>query len=340
MAGMHDRTGNTDRPIRAAAAAALDAVARGMAALVVAAGAAALAWPEAVRAAVPTSRVPWLLGAVMFGMGLTLRGRDFALVLSRPRDVSVGVAAQFAVMPLLAWALAKALALPPDLALGVILVGACPGGTASNVMAYLAGGDVALSVTMTACSTLLSPLVTPALELLVADRTVGVDAAAMFLSIVKVVLAPVLAGVVFNELFGAAAGRVRRAMPAFSAVVVAVIVAGVVAAGAPRLREAAGAVAAAVVLHNGLGMLFGWLAARLFRMDAPRRRTLAIEVGMQNSGLAVSLAATHFAASPLAALPGAVFSVWHNIGGAVFANLCRRGGASAAGTPPDRTGQP
>ncbi|MBR1609329.1 MAG: bile acid:sodium symporter family protein, partial [Kiritimatiellae bacterium] len=204
------------------------------------------------------------------------------------------------------------------------LVGACPGGTASNVMAYLAGGDVALSVTMTACSTLLSPLATPALVLLLADKTVGVDAAAMLLSIVKVVLAPVLAGVAFNEVFGAAASRVRRAMPAFSAVVVAVIVAGVVAAAAGRIREAAGAVAAAVVLHNALGMLLGWAVAKAAGMDAARRRTLAIEVGMQNSGLAVSLAATHFASAPLAALPGALFSVWHNLGGALFANLCTR----------------
>ena len=295
-----------------------------MAVLVVVAGAAAAIWPEALRAAVPTSRVPWLLGAVMFGMGLTLRGRDFALVLRRPRDVAIGVAAQFAVMPFLAWALARALRLPPDIALGVILVGACPGGTASNVMAYLAGGDVALSVTMTACSTLLSPLATPALVLLLADKTVGVDAAAMLLSIVKVVLAPVLAGVAFNEVFGAAASRVRRAMPAFSAVVVAVIVAGVVAAAAGRIREAAGAVAAAVVLHNALGMLLGWAVAKAAGMDAARRRTLAIEVGMQNSGLAVSLAATHFASAPLAALPGALFSVWHNLGGALFANLCTR----------------
>ena len=143
---------------------ALDAVSHGMAALVVIAGAAAMAWPEETKAAVPTSCVPWLLGAVMFGMGLSLRGRDFALVLRRPRDVAIGSAAQFVCMPLLAWAVSKALDLPPELALGVVLVGACPGGTASNVIAYLAKGDVALSVTMTACSTLLAPLaIAPAL---------------------------------------------------------------------------------------------------------------------------------------------------------------------------------
>lgn len=301
---------------------ALDAVSHGMAVLVLIAGAAAMAWPETTKAAVPTSCVPWLLGAVMFGMGLSLRGRDFALVLRRPRDVAVGVAAQFVCMPLLAWALSKALGLPPELALGVVLVGACPGGTASNVIAYLAQGDVALSVSMTACSTLLAPLATPAIVWLLAGKSVNVDTVKMFLDIVKIVIAPIVVGVAANELLPRFAARIRRAMPAFSAVVVAVIVAGVVAAGAERIRTTAGLVALAVVLHNGLGLALGWGVGRLFRMDAARRRTLAIEVGMQNSGLAVSLAAMHFAAMPLAAVPGALFSVWHNVSGALFANLC------------------
>lgn len=303
---------------------ALDAVSHGMAVLVLLAGAAAMAWPGAAKSAVPASCVPWLLGAVMFGMGLSLRGRDFALVLRRPRDVAIGVAAQFICMPLIAWALSKALNLPPELALGVILVGACPGGTASNVIAYLAKGDVALSVTMTSCSTLLAPFATPAIVWLLAGESVGVDAAAMFVSIVKIVIVPVVVGVAANELLPLFAARVRRAMPAFSSVVVAVIVAGVVAAGAERIRATAGLVALVVVLHNGLGLALGWGVGRLFRMDAARRRTLAIEVGMQNSGLAVSLAAIHFASMPLAAVPGALFSVWHNVSGAVFANLCAR----------------
>ena len=301
------------------------AVSGGMAALVLLAGAVAMARPDAVKAALPTSCVPWLLGVVMFGMGLALRGRDFALVLRRPRDVAAGVAAQFFCMPLLAWALSRALRLPDEIALGVVLVGACPGGTASNVIAYLAGGDVALSVAMTACSTLLAPLATPAIVWLLAGKSIDVDAAAMFLSIVKIVIAPIIVGVGANELLPRFAARIRRAMPAFSSVVVAVIVAGVVAASAARIREAAGLVALAVVLHNAGGMALGWGAGRLFRMDAARRRTLAIEVGMQNSGLAVSLAAAHFASMPLAAVPGALFSVWHNISGAIFANLCARG---------------
>ena len=304
--------------------AALDAVAGGMAAWVLLAGAAAMAWPDAVKEVLPTKCVSWLLGVVMFGMGLTLRGRDFALVLRRPRDVAVGVVAQYAGMPLLAWALSKALGLPDGLALGVVLVGACPGGTASNVIAYLAKGDVALSVTMTACSTLLAPLATPAIVLLLAGKSVDVPVAKMFLDIVKIVIAPVVAGVAVNELLPRFSAKIRRAMPAFSSVVVAVIVAAVVSAGAARIRETAGLVALAVVLHNVLGMALGWSVGRLFRMDASRRRTLAIEVGMQNSGLAASLATMRFAAMPLAAVPGALFSVWHNLSGALYANLCAR----------------
>ena len=312
------------RKPRSTIEAVLDVVSHGMPVLVVIACAMAMVWPAAVKQAVPASCIPWLLGAVMFGMGLSLRGRDFALVLRRPRDVGIGVAAQFVCMPLLAWTISKALHLPPELALGVILVGACPGGTASNVIAYLANGDVALSVTMTACSTLLAPLATPAIVLLLAGESIDVDATAMFLSIVKIVIAPIIVGVAINELLPRFAARIRRAMPAFSTVVVAVIVAGVVAAGAARIRESAGLIALAVVLHNAFGMALGWGAGRLFRMEPARRRTLAIEVGMQNSGLAVSLAALHFASMPLAAVPGALFSVWHNVSGALFATLCAR----------------
>ena len=199
------------RSLSRIAGSALDAVAGGMAVWVLLAGAAAMTWPEPMKAAIPTSCVPWLLGSVMFGMGLSLRGRDFALVLRRPRDVAVGVAAQYVCMPLAAWAIAKGLGLPDEIALGVVLVGACPGGTASNVIAYLAKGDVALSVTMTTCSTLLAPLATPAIVLLLAGRTVDVDALAMFLSIVKIVIAPVVAGVAANELLPRFAARIRRA---------------------------------------------------------------------------------------------------------------------------------
>lgn len=300
-------------------------LARGLSALVLIAFAAGLAWPQTLASAVPGAAVPWLLGVVMFGMGLSLRAHDFALVLRRPGDVAIGVAAQFVCMPLLAWALSAALRLPPELALGVVLVGACPGGTASNVVAFLAHGDVALSVTMTACSTLLAPLLTPALVLLLAGKTVDVKAVEMFLSIVKVVLAPILLGAAINRLFARFAARIRSGMPAVSSVAIAVIVASVVAGSAAKILDNIGLIALAVVAHNLLGMALGWTAARLFRMDPRRRRTLAIEVGMQNSGLAASLAKTHFPEMPLAAVPGALFSVWHNLSGALFAALCARG---------------
>jgi hypothetical protein len=177
---------------------------------------------------------------------------------------------------------------------------------------------------MTSCSTLLAPVVTPLVVLLLAGESIDVNGVKMFFDILKIVIAPVLLGVAANEFFPAAARRIRLAMPAFSAIVVAVIVASVVAAGAGRIRECALVVFAAVVLHNAAGMALGWLAGKALRMDPPRRRTLAIEVGMQNSGLAVSLAALHFSAMPLAAVPGAIFSVWHNLSGALFAAACTR----------------
>lgn len=279
----------------------------------------ALFFSKAISGTINPKWTPTLLGVVMFGMGLTLRGRDFALVLSRPTDVLIGVAAQFFLMPALAWGLSKALSLPPELALGVILVGTCPGGTASNVIAYLAKGDVALSVTMTSCSTLLAPILTPLLTLLLAGKSVDVPAVAMFLSIAKIVLLPIGIGVLINEFLPRLAQRVHDLMPAFSTLAILVIVMGVVVASAQKILDNLGLILVAVVLHNLLGLAFGYGAARLLRLDARKCRTIAIEVGMQNSGLAVSLAQTHFEAYPLATVPGALFSVWHNLSGALFA---------------------
>lgn len=299
-------------------------ITRYMAVLILLVAVVAVIVPEPVRQIVKTTCVPALLGVVMFGMGLTLRARDFALVLSRPLDVLIGVVAQFTVMPVAAFLLAKALRLPDDLALGVVLVGACPGGTASNVIAFLARGDVAFSVTMTSCSTLLAPFLTPLLVLLFAGHTVDVPTAEMFLSILEIVIAPICAGVLLNRYCASLAERAKRFMPALSSVVIAVIVAAVVAAGAERIRDCLGLVAVAVILHNLAGFVLGYGAGRIFRMDAAKCRTIAVEVGMQNSGLAVSLATTHFAVFPLAAVPGALFSVWHNLSGALFAAWCSR----------------
>ncbi len=313
-----------DAGVAPRAARIADFIASHLALLVLAVAAAALFFPAPFVEGVPASSIPAWLGAVMFGMGLTLRGRDFALLLKRPFDVVAGVLLQFAVMPLAAWVVARALSLPPELALGMILVGACPGGTASNVIAYLAKGDVALSVTLTSCSTVLAPVLTPALVLLFAGRSIDVNAVAMFVSILQVVLLPIGLGVAVNEFLPRAAAAVRRYMPAFSALAVAVIASGVVAANARNIRDNAGVIFLAVILHNLLGLAAGYGAAAALRMGVAKRRTLAIEVGMQNSGLAVSLATMHFNAFGMATVPGAIFSVWHNISGAVFAAWCAR----------------
>jgi BASS family bile acid:Na+ symporter len=261
--------------------------------------------------------VPYLLGVVMFCMGVTLTTPDLKGIAKRPWAVAVGLAAQYVIMPGLGWVIVKALDLPPQLAAGVILVGCAPGGTASNVVTYLARGDVALSVSVTTLSTTLAPLLTPPLTLLLAGEYLPVDAGSMVSDILKTVLLPVLAGLAVRLLAGRYVQRALPVLPWLSALTISVIVAVVVAGSADAIKSAAVLVFVAVVLHNGLGLALGYGAARATGMSEPARRALAFEVGMQNSGLAASLATAHF--SPLAALPSAVFSVWHNISGAVAA---------------------
>lgn len=265
-----------------------------------------------------------LLGVVMFGMGLATRLADFKVVFSRPRDIAVGCAAQFTVMPALAWTLARLFGLDEALTVGVVLVGCCPGGTASNVITYLAKGDLALSVGMTGVSTLLAPLLTPALTLLLAGRTVDVNVCGMFVNILWVVILPVVLGLAAKRFFPNATERAVRFMPTVSSVAIAVIIALVVAANAKRLWAGGATVFVVVILHNVCGLALGYLIAAALRLAEPKRRALCIEVGMQNSGLAASLAAVHFAAYPMAAVPGAIFSVWHNVSGAFVARLFGR----------------
>lgn len=263
-----------------------------------------------------------LLGVVMFGMGLTLKPVDFALVAQRPLPVAIGVLAQYVLMPIAALVVVWCLGLPAEIAAGVILVGCAPGGTSSNVVSYLARGDVALSVTMTALSTLLAPLLTPLLTLWLAGQYLPIDAAGMALSVVQVVLVPVLAGLVVRVLIPRAVTAVLPALPWASVTAIALIVAAVVAGSRASILKAGLIVAVAVVTHNALGYVLGFLAGRLTGQPIPVRRTMAVEVGMQNSGLAAGLAAQYM--SPLSALPGALFSVWHNLSGAILAALCRR----------------
>ncbi|MCK6212746.1 bile acid:sodium symporter family protein [Georgenia sp. EYE_87] len=263
-----------------------------------------------------------LLGIIMFGMGLTLTLPDFRLVVTRPLPVLLGVIAQYSVMPLLGLGVSWVLQLPAELAAGIILVGCAPGGTASNVVTYLAKGDTALSVTMTSVSTLLAPLLTPVLTLWLAGQYMPVDGVGMAVSILQIVLVPVALGLVVRMLLPGLVGRALPVLPWISVVAITLVVVAVVSGSADRIVEAGLLVLAAVVLHNVLGYAVGYGFAAVTRQPERVRRTVAVEVGMQNSGLAAGLATMYL--SPLAALPGAVFSVWHNVSGSILAALLRR----------------
>ena len=285
-----------------------------MAIIVLIVAAVSLFFPKTVSF-IKTSYVNYLLMIVMFGMGLTLKLEDFKVVFTRPKDIIIGAIAQFTIMPLLAFLLSIAFKLPPELAVGVILVGTCPGGTSSNVMTYLAKGDVALSVGMTSVSTILAPFATPLLTLLYAGQKVDVNAVSMFISIVQVVILPIALGFIINKFFYKFTNSIKEILPLISVLAIVAIVAAVVSANSQRLMQVGYLVIIVVVLHNSLGYLLGYMLAKLFRLNNAKCKAVSIEVGMQNSGLATSLAATHFASMALATVPGAIFSVWHNISG-------------------------
>ena len=300
-----------------------DFVGKYMAAIVIVVAAGALFFPGPFSV-VKTAWVNNLLGIVMFGMGLTLKPGDFKVVFSRPKDVIIGCVAQFTLMPFLAWALTQVFHLPTELAIGVILVGTCPGGTSSNVMTYLSKGDVALSVGMTAVSTVLAPFLTPLLTLLYAGQRVDVNPMSMFMSIVKVVLVPIALGFVVNHFFHEFTQQAVRVLPLVSTTAIVLIICAVVSANSAKIMTSGLLILAVVILHNVLGYLTGFGVGKLLKLDSTKCRAISIEVGMQNSGLATSLAAAHFAQYPLATIPGAVFSVWHNISGAILANFFAR----------------
>lgn len=263
-----------------------------------------------------------LLMVIMFCMGLTLTMPDFALVFKNPLPVLGGIAAQFIIMPSMGWLVATMLQLEPALAAGLILVGCAPGGTASNVVSYLARGNVALSVAMTSVSTLLAPLLTPALALWLAGQYMPVDAGSMAISVVQIVLIPVVLGIFLRMLFNRFVDKISGALPWLSVLAITFVVTVIVAGSAQTIVTAGLLVLVAVVLHNALGLALGYAIGILLRVPEDSRRTIAIEVGMQNSGLAGGLAKQYF--SPEAALPGAVFSVWHNLSGALIAAYWRR----------------
>ena len=293
---------------------------KNMAIIVLIVAAFSLFFPKSVSF-IKTSYVNYLLMIVMFGMGLTLKFEDFKVVFTRPKDIIIGAIAQFTIMPLLAFLLSMIFKLPTELAVGVILVGTCPGGTSSNVMTYLAKGDVALSVGMTSVSTILAPFATPLLTLLYAGQRVNVNAVNMFISIVQVVIIPIGLGFIINRFFHKFTSHIKEILPLISVLAIVSIVAAVVSANSSRLMQVGYLIIIVVALHNCLGYLLGFIIGKLLRLDNSKCKAISIEVGMQNSGLATSLASTHFASMPLATVPGAIFSVWHNISGSIVANI-------------------
>lgn len=258
-----------------------------------------------------------LLGVVMFGMGLTLKAVDFKIIFTKPLPVLIGVCAQFIIMPLVAFVIAKLLNLPAELAAGLVLLGCVPGGTASNVMVYLAKGNVPLSIAMTSVSTLLAPIMTPLLLLLLAGQWMPVDAVAMFMSIVQVIIVPIVLGLAIKKFFPFAVEKSLTVLPLISVAAIITIVAAVVSGNSATIAASGLLIFTAVMLHNGFGLLLGYSAGKVLGQDEVNRRAIAIEVGMQNSGLGVALATAHF--GPLAALPSVLAAAWHNISGPILA---------------------
>lgn len=273
---------------------------------------------------IKTSWIEYLLMLVMFGMGLTLSIDDFKVVFTRPKDIIIGCIAQFTIMPLLAFAIGKVFGLETGLLAGVILVGTCPGGTSSNVITYLSKGDVALSVGMTSVNTILAPFVTPAITYLLLRTTVTVDMLNMFLSIVRVVIVPILLGFLINKFWGGYTQKAVKILPMVSVIAITLIVAAVVSHNSEKILSTGAVVFIVVILHNLCGYACGYLLGIILKLPMEKKKALSIEIGMQNSGLATSLAGSAFPNLAMATVPGAIFSVWHNISGAILANIFSR----------------
>ena len=265
--------------------------------------------------------ITWMLGIIMFGMGMTMTLGDFKGVLQSPKAVTIGVFAQFIVMPTLAYLLCKIFNLPTEIAIGVILVGCCPGGTASNVITYMAKGNTALSVACTSVSTILAPILTPAIFYVLASQWIDINAMSMLKSILQVVLFPIVLGLLVRAILKNKVDHYIQVMPLISVVAIVAIVAAIIAGSKAQILESGLMILGVVILHNGLGLglLLGFWAARIFKLPYTDCKAISIEVGMQNSGLGVALAAVHFALSPITAVPSAIFSLWHNISGSALA---------------------
>lgn len=277
-----------------------------------------------------------LLGVVMFGMGITLTARSFLEVFERPAVIVLGTFMQYLLMPFFAWSTSLLFGFPPQITAGLVLVGSCPGGTASNVICYLARGNVALSITLTTVSTMLAVFVTPLLTWFYVGRQVPVPVIDMLLSISRIVIIPVALGIFLNTWWRDAFRRYQRVFPLLSVLSIVVIISIIVGLNRDHLDDVGGVVGAGVAMHNVLGLAAGYWLPRWMGLEVRDCRALAIEVGMQNSGLGVALAVQHF--SPLAGLPGALFSVWHNLSGSLLAGYwsgrdSTPGGARSGGAP-------
>jgi len=273
---------------------------------------------------VKTSYINYFLIIIMFGMGLTLKSKDFVLVFSHPKEIAWGAVFQYAVMPILALVLSRLFHLDLALTAGVILVGTCPGGTASNVITYLSKGDVALSVCMTSVNTLLSPFLTPLITFLILRTTVETNIWSMFVGIINVILVPVILGIIANKFFSEYTSKITKLLPGISVFAISFIIASVVSHNAEMILSSGGIILLTVICHNISGYAAGFLAGKLLKLNNAKTKAFSIEIGMQNSGLATSLANGTFPSTPEAAVPGAIFSVWHNISGAILAAIYRQ----------------
>ena len=264
-----------------------------------------------------------ILGFIMLTMGLTLSKEDFRILISRPIDMLIGVTAQYLLMPLIAWTISKTFSLPHPIAIGLLLVGCCPGGVSSNIMSFLCKGDVAFSVGMTTITTLLAPIMTPILMLHLAGENIDVDAIGMFKSILIVTILPIALGLGLNAALNKSTrfNEIKKTLPGVAVIGLACIVGGVVSAHGQKIVTTAVIIFAAVLLHNTLGYILGYITGLLAKFSNSKCRTVSIEVGMQNAGLATVLSAKHFPTMPEAAIASAVSCVWHSISGALLAGV-------------------
>lgn len=273
---------------------------------------------------IKTSWINCLLMIVMFGMGLTIKPSDFVLIFSAPKDVIIGCFAQFTIMPAIAFLLCHIFKLDPALSAGVILVGTCPGGTSSNVITYFSKGDIALSVCMTSVNTLLAPFLTPLISYMLLKTTVYVDILNMVISIINIIIIPIILGFIANKLFFKTTQKLVKILPIISTVAICMIIATVVSHNAEKIYSCGILILTVVILHNLLGYFCGFAIGKILKMNPEKTKAFSIEIGMQNSGLATSLAGTSFPMLASATVPGAIFSVWHNISGAILAGIYRK----------------